>query len=132
MCLLSRHHPLARRERMTLDDYLGCSHVVVDVSDGRQGHIDRRLEGLGRPRWASLTVPYHATAAASVPSTALVATLPAGLAPRLAGTITVPAPPEIDPVGCSMSRHPRLDEDPPQRWLREHDPVRSGGPLLTS
>lgn len=121
-CLVSSHHPLARRERVTLTDYLGCAHIVIDIADGRQGQVDRQLESLGRPRRASLTVPYHAAAAAAVAGTALVATVPASLAVRQAvpGTTSViPAPDEIGPMGYSMSWHPRLDDDAGQRWLRD-------------
>jgi len=34
VCLLAGDHRLAGGERMTLDDYLGCSHVVIDDSMG--------------------------------------------------------------------------------------------------
>ncbi|MFF7755933.1 LysR family transcriptional regulator [Streptomyces sp. NPDC007971] len=121
-CLVSSHHPLAGHPAVSLQDYLECTHVVVDVTDGRQGHVDRCLESLGSPRRAGVTVPYHAAAAAAVPGTSLVATLPASLAIQHAspGTTTViPAPSEIGPMGYAMSWHPRLDHDAAQRWLRD-------------
>jgi DNA-binding transcriptional LysR family regulator len=121
-CLLSSHHPLAQRTVLSLDDYVHSSHVVVDVTDGRQGHVDRRLESLGRPRRASVTVPYHAAAAAAVPGTSLVATLPSSFAIRHAtpgATTVIPAPAEIGPMSYAMSWHPRLDDDAAQRWLRD-------------
>jgi DNA-binding transcriptional LysR family regulator len=121
-CLLSSHHPLAQRTVLSLEDYLHSSHVVVDVTDGRQGHVDRRLESLGRPRRASVTVPYHAAAAAAVPGTSLVATLPSSFAIRHAtpgATTVIPAPAEIGPMSYAMSWHPRLDDDAAQRWLRD-------------
>lgn len=121
-CLVSSHHPLAQRSALPLEDYLDCAHVVVDVTDGRQGHIDRRLESLGTPRRASVTVPYHAAAAAAVPGTSLVATLPTGFAIQHAtpGTTTViPAPDVIGPMSYAMSWHPRLDDDAAHRWFRD-------------
>ena len=121
-CLVSSHHPLARCQHVTLEDYLGCAHIVIDVADGRQGHVDRRLEALGKPRRASVTVPYHAAAADAVPGTALVATLPASFAIRHAVpglTAVIPAPDEIGAMSYAMSWHPRLDDDDAQRWLRE-------------
>ena len=114
-CLVSAYHPMAHRERVTLEDYLGCAHIVVDVADGRQGHIDRRLESLGRPRRASVTVPYHAAAAAAVPGTTLVATLPAGLAIQHAApgvTSVIPAPDEIGAMSYSMPWHPAWTTTP--------------------
>jgi DNA-binding transcriptional LysR family regulator len=121
-CLVADAHPLARRSGLTLDDYLDCAHVVIDIADGRQGNVDRRLETLGRPRRASVTVPYHAAAAAAVPGTPLVATLPVDLATRLAVpgvTAVVAAPEQVGAIACAMSWHPRLDDDAAQRWLRE-------------
>jgi DNA-binding transcriptional LysR family regulator len=121
-CLVASGHPLARREHITLDDYIGCEHIVIDIADGRQGHVDRRLESLGRPRRASLTVPYHAAAAAAVAGTTLVATLPVSLAAQYAvpgSTSAIPVPEPIGPTSFSMSWHPRLDTDPAQRWLRD-------------
>jgi DNA-binding transcriptional LysR family regulator len=121
-CLLASHHPLAGRENITLDDYLGCAHIVIDVAAGRQGHLDRQLEALGTFRRASLTVPYHAAAAAAVAGTMLVATLPVSLAAQYAipgTTSAIPAPEQIRPTSCTMSWHPRLDDDAAQRWLRD-------------
>lgn len=120
-CLLSTHHPLAQSPDVSLADYLDCAHIVVDVTDGRQGHIDRRLEALGRPRRASVTVPYHAAAAAAVPGSALVATLPRNFAIQHATpgvTTVIPAPGAIGPMRYAISWHPRLDDDAAQRWLR--------------
>ncbi len=120
-CLIPSHHPLAQRAALSLEDYLGCAHIVVDVTDGRQGHVDRRLEALGSPRRASVTVPYHAAAAAAVPGSSLVATLPTDFAVQQAVpgvTTVVPAPPEIGAMSYAMSWHPRLDDDAAHRWLR--------------
>lgn len=120
-CLVSSHHPLALRCAVSLEDYLQCAHVVVDVTDGRQGHVDTRLESLGRSRRATVTVPYHTAAAAAVPGTSLVATLPRRLAVQHAAagiTSVIPAPDDIGAMSYAMSWHPRLDNDPAQRWLR--------------
>jgi DNA-binding transcriptional LysR family regulator len=69
-----------------------------------------------------VTVPYHAAAAAAVPGTQLVATLPSSFASQhMAPGITtvIPAPDEIGTVSFVMSWHPRLDNDAAQRWLRD-------------
>ena len=121
-CLVSSQHPLAQRSAVSLEDYLKCAHIVVDITDGRQGLVDRRLEVLGSPRRASVTVPYHAAAVAAVPGTPLVATLPQSFAIQHAApgiTSVIPAPDEIGPLSYTMSWHPRLDNDAAQRWLRQ-------------
>ncbi|MEU0949975.1 LysR family transcriptional regulator [Streptomyces canus] len=121
-CLVSSGHPLAGRMQVTLEDYLGCAHIVIDIAGGRQGHLDRRLEALGRPRRASVTVPYHFAATAAVPGTSLVATLPESFARQHATpgvTTVIPVPEEFGTLDLAISWHPRLDDDAAQRWLRD-------------
>ncbi len=119
VCVLSADHPLARRRRLTLAEYLDCSHVVVATERGLQPAIDQRLQSLGSPRRASLTVPYHAAAPLAVPGTVLVATVPAGIAEPSADLAVVAAPKEIEPLQYSMTWHPRLNRDPAHVWLRD-------------
>jgi DNA-binding transcriptional LysR family regulator len=129
VCVMSAGHPLAAAGPLTLGDYLACDHVVVDVLAGRQGTVDTRLEALGRPRRASVTVSYHAFAAAAIRGTPLIATLPRRFAGHLAADRTLAvtsAPEEIGTLSFSMAWHPRLDGDPAQRWLR--DTARAAAP----
>ncbi|MGW7578443.1 bifunctional DNA primase/polymerase [Streptomyces sp. NPDC054765] len=66
------------------------------------------------------------TDAAQLPGTRLITTLPHRIAAEHASDPalrTLPAPQEIPPLRYQMSWHPRLDDDPAQRWLR--DTVRS-------
>ena len=119
--LLAADHPLAGRNSLTLDEFLSAAHVLVEVQRGETPAIDRALTGLGRPRRVALTVPYHSTAVAAVPGTPLVATLPRRLLAGLADPAVriVGAPPEIETMPYLMVWHPRLDDDPAQRWLRD-------------
>ena len=123
VCVLSSRHPLAGEGAIALDDYLRCEHVLVNVTDGRQGIVDNRLEALGRPRRAAVSVPYHALAAGLVADTDLVATLPwrgvDGLGLSREAVAIMAAPAELDPTSFSIAWHPRLDDDPAQQWLRE-------------
>ncbi len=118
VCLMSADHPLASRSRLSTPEYLDCSHVEVAVVAGHQTLIDRRLAA---PRSVSLSVPYHSAAPLSVRGTHLVATLPWRLVAQYATDPTmciVAAPAEIEPLNYLMVWHPRLDDDPAQRWLR--------------
>ena len=122
LCVMAHDHPLADRQRLTLAEYLGATHVIVDTYDGRQTVIENRLEKLGTPRRAGLTVPYHSAAAPAVAGTPLIATLPARLLsdPRPDPSLrVVRAPEEIKPLRYQMCWHPRLDTDPAQQWLRD-------------
>ena len=120
-CLLSVDHPLASRATLTLDEFLGVAHCVVDVLQGEQSSVDRRLSELGAHRVAALSVPYHTAAVLAVPGTPLVATLPTRLLSRVddPGVRVVGAPVEVATMPYLMSWHARLDDDPAQRWLRD-------------
>jgi DNA-binding transcriptional LysR family regulator len=123
VCVVDADHPLADHiESVSLDEYLGCSHVSVEIVGGEQAVIDHYLQRLGTPRRITLRVPYHFVAARVLPGTSLVATLPAKLVAQVGiqpGLRVVPAPVEIETMSYVMVWHPRLDDDPAQSWLRE-------------
>ncbi|MFJ5176843.1 LysR family transcriptional regulator [Streptomyces griseoviridis] len=122
VCVMARDHPLADRQQLTLGDYLDSTHVIVATVGGRQTAIDDLLEQRRTPRRAGLTVPYHSVAPLALPGTRLIATLPRRIAAEHASDPalrTSPAPQEIPPLRYHMTWHPRLDDDPAQRWLRD-------------
>lgn len=122
LCLLSSAHPLACRERLSLEDYLRCTHVSVESAGVGQPTIERRLSTLSARRAVGLAVPYYSVAAGAVAGTPLVATLPARLAIQHTGDPElriVRAPEEIEPLTIRMVWHPRLEDDPAHGWLRE-------------
>ena len=126
VCVMAADHPLAGRKRLTLDQYLRCSHLVIDIIDGEQPLIASRLRELGAARRAALTLPLLVGAPAALPDTNLVATLNGRLVDRCVGDpalAVVAAPVELEPFDYFMVWHPRLDHDPAQQWLR--DTIRS-------
>jgi DNA-binding transcriptional LysR family regulator len=122
VCVMSADHPLAKRKRLTLDEYVRCSHLVIDIIDGEQPLIADRLRELGVARRAAVTLPQNAGAPDALPGTNLVATLNKRLVDRYAddpALAVVAAPVELEPFQYFMVWHPRLDHDPAQQWLRE-------------
>jgi DNA-binding transcriptional LysR family regulator len=105
VCVTSANHPLAKRKRLTLDEYLRCSHLVIDIIDGDQPVIADRLREL------------------VLPDTDLVATLNRRVVERLLpddrSLAVAAAPVELEPFDFLMIWHPRLDHDPAQQWLRD-------------
>jgi DNA-binding transcriptional LysR family regulator len=122
VCVMSADNPLAKRKRLTLDAYVRCSHLVIDIIDGEQPLIANRLRELGVARRAALTLPLNAGALSALPGTNLVATLNRRLVDRYAddpALAVVAAPVELEPFQYFMFWHPRLDHDPAQQWLRD-------------
>ncbi len=124
VCVMHRSHPLSTQESITLDEYLTCHHLVIDITDGMQPSIDQVLAAHGTPRRASLTMPFHATAPAALIDTQLVLSIPSqvlvnyvvGHGPELC---VLPAPPEISPLPYYMSWHARVQHDKGHQWLRQ-------------
>jgi DNA-binding transcriptional LysR family regulator len=126
VCVMSADNPLAKRKRLTLDEYIRCSHLVIDIIDGEQPLIASRLRDLGVARRAALTWPLNAGTPFALPSTNLIATLNKRLVDRYVddpALAVVAAPVELEPFEYVMFWHPRLDHDPAQQWLR--DTIRS-------
>ena len=126
VCVMSADHPLVKRKRLTLDEYVRCSHLVIDIIDGEQPLIAHRLRELGVARRAAVTLPQNAGAPSALPGTNLVATLNKRLVDRYVDDpelAVVAAPVELEPFQYFMVWHPRLDHDPAQQWLR--DTIRS-------
>lgn len=118
VCVMAADHPLAGRDALDLETYLGQPHLVVDVRGGDQSVIEGQLGSLGIRRRAALRLPYHSAATAALAGTTLVATLPEKMVSPGAGLHVCAAPPEIEAMSYRMVWHPRLEGDPAQRWLR--------------
>lgn len=121
-CVMAADHPMSHHEQLTLDEYLACTHISIDLADGGQPTIERRLSTLVAPRAIGLAVPFFTAAPLAAVGTRLVATLPGRLAVQHAtdpGLRLVRAPAEIESMTMRMVWHPRLDDDPAQRWLRD-------------
>jgi DNA-binding transcriptional LysR family regulator len=122
VCVMAANHPLAKRKRLTLDEYLRCSHLMIDIIDGQQPVIDNRLRDLGLARRGALMLPLFVGAPAALPESNLVATLTERLMDRYGddpAIAVVRAPVELEPMEYFMVWHPRLDHDPAQQWLRD-------------
>ncbi len=120
VCLVRTNHPLLKR-RLTLKRYLEHKHLVVSLTDGRQGLLELALHKLGHRRDAQLKVPYFGAVGPIIERTDMIATLPRRLATRLSATSNTcitPAPIELPTLTHIQVWHPRDDSDPAHKWLR--------------
>jgi DNA-binding transcriptional LysR family regulator len=112
-------HPLSRRP-VGPDDYAAWSHVVAWRQGLDLGRIDEGLTKLGLSRNVMTTVDGFSAALALARGSDLVATVPdkhtAGLRD---GMFTFPIPLPLDPFTICLLWHPRCDDDPAHRWLRD-------------
>ncbi len=115
------NHPLFDRP-MTPERYVEPGHVVASRRGSGTGPVDEALEALGLVREIVAVVPGFPDALAIARCSDLVALAPSsclsasGWASNLR-TFGLPIP--TPKVFVYMMWHPRLDADPPHRWLRE-------------
>lgn len=122
VCVVAADHPLAGRDALDLDTYLGCRHIEVSVGDAGEPAVNRRLTVGGEDREIALTVPFFASALPAAAATDLVATLPWRLVAQHglpADVRMLAAPAEVGRLTYRMVWHPRLDAEAAHGWLRE-------------
>ncbi|HEY4048134.1 MAG TPA: LysR family transcriptional regulator [Acidobacteriaceae bacterium] len=120
ICAVSRDSRFG--DRLSLQQYLAASHIVVPTLAGVQTIPDKRLTAVGAKRSSFIRVPYFGVALQCLPGTELVLTLTSGLTSVVRGDRRlrlVKAPQELHPFHFLMAWHPRLNSDPRHGWLRE-------------
>lgn len=119
--LARRDHPRIKRGKLTLDDYLACSHVLI-APRGRQGsRIDTLLAEQGRSRRIALTVPDFLLGPYVVAETALLLSAGQRLLRSFVGQLPVQVvalPFDLPAFDVYMVWHARVHSDPAFVWFR--------------
>lgn len=121
MCMVRRGHPRIKKV-LSLETYLAERHVVIAPGGTPGTLVDNVLAQHGLERRTALRVTNFLIAPVVVSQTDFINTMPTRLARQLASTYAlrlVPAPIELPQFEYCLMWHPRLDNDPAQRWLRE-------------
>jgi DNA-binding transcriptional LysR family regulator len=115
-------HPLSTGD-VTALRYVEHPHVSVSREGEAWDPIDDALEEAGLARTVALVVPSFYAALHIVAKSDLVGAVPrwmAGTAITAFNLVTFPLPVETTGIAVSQAWHPRFDDDPPHRWLRQH------------
>ena len=107
--------------KLTLDQYLALEHVVV-APLGRPSHVDQVLSERGQRRRIRQIVPYFLAGLHVASTTDCILTVSERAARALADTLrlrllTPPLP--LGSYPLHLLWHPRLENEPANRWLRE-------------
>jgi DNA-binding transcriptional LysR family regulator len=113
-------HPLAKSRRMSLDNFLGCDHVLVSPTGGSfRGPTDEELARLGRRRDVRYSVPSFLLVPELLQIGDLIAVVPSRLIGRQNPRLKLLKPPiELAPFDVIAVWHPRSNQDGAHRWLR--------------
>ena len=121
VCILRRGHPAATSP-LSLDAFLGLSHLLVSPENERFGLMDAALAQRGLKRRLALTLPQLYAAPLLVARSDMIATLMGGVvraSGHTAELVVLPSPIALDPVPFVLSWHGRNDGHPAQRWFRD-------------
>ncbi|OGT36618.1 MAG: hypothetical protein A3F12_00845 [Gammaproteobacteria bacterium RIFCSPHIGHO2_12_FULL_38_14] len=123
-CIVNSHHPLAKKKRITLSDYIAYPHIAWRTKNPEfQSEIDQTLQALGKPpRNTILHTPYFSTifkvleksdnVIASITRSALSL-----LSPKHHFSIKLFPFRIPDAISC-IAWHTQFDNDQAHTWLR--------------
>ena len=121
VCVMRRGHPLAGRDRLSLDDYCGARHLRVNFHGRAHGFVDEELARLGRQRRVVMTVNQFSTAGCVVHESDLLTVLPRSFVPATGfeAELAVRALPfELPRIRVGLLWHRRHEHDAAQQWMR--------------
>jgi len=120
VCVVRTGHPKVGK-RLTLDQYLALDHIVVSPL-GRSSHVDAVLAERGHERRIRRTVPFFNSGLLMAAATDYVLTVSDRAALALAPTLglrLVEPPLPLSAYSLNLLWHPRLENEPANRWLRD-------------
>jgi DNA-binding transcriptional LysR family regulator len=120
VCVIRRDHPRVGR-RLTLDEYLALEHIVVSPL-GRPSAVDAALAERGHKRRITRVVPFFMSGLLMAATTDYALTVSDRAALALAQTLPLrilEPPLPLAPYSLNLLWHPRLENEPANRWLRD-------------
>ena len=121
VCVFRARGPLAK-QRLTLARFAKAPQVVVSRRGRARGIVDERLAARGIERRVAAVVPTYLLALWLASQTDYLALVPRRVAQAAAarfGLRMAPLPIEQTPFAIAQAWHPRFDDDPAHRWLRQ-------------
>jgi|TARA_R110002094_G_scaffold29052_2_gene42049 DNA-binding transcriptional LysR family regulator len=118
VCAVGRRHPLAGRKQISLDDYLGMTHIHVSSRSRGGGLVDIELERLGLSRQITVRLQHYQAAFHMIDAVDLAVTAPLQLTGMYDCRI-FPLPIEVPNLDLHLYWHVATDQAPISQWLRQ-------------
>ncbi|MGC8401128.1 LysR substrate-binding domain-containing protein [Enterobacter mori] len=115
-------HPLAALSAISINDYVSWGHVVASPDGSLHGFVDDVLAEQSMKRKVASVVPGFPTALSVALASDLIAMVPAlylrnQTMPENLHVFELPF--KARTITVSQMWHPRMEQDPGHRWLRE-------------
>ncbi|MGB9090291.1 MAG: LysR family transcriptional regulator [Pseudomonas farsensis] len=117
VCAMRPGHPLAE-SKLTLDSYLGMTHIHISSRRNGLGYVDLALGKMGVQRRVALRSQHYLMASQVLQQTDMVMTVPERFA-RRHQLRHQPLPVEVPALETHLYWHESTDQDPANRWMRE-------------
>ncbi|PAU87188.1 LysR family transcriptional regulator [Pseudomonas sp. WN033] len=119
VCVMRQGHPLASKERLSLDDYLAQSHIHISSRRNGLGHVDLALGKMGIQRNVVLRSQHYQMAPLVLDNTDLVMTVHERFAKRHHLHFAQLPIDDVPAIETHIFWHESTDQDPANRWMRE-------------
>ncbi|MBW0234997.1 MULTISPECIES: LysR family transcriptional regulator [Pseudomonas] len=119
VCAMRQEHPLADKSAISLDDYLGLTHIHISTRRNGLGEVDLALGKMGQQRKITLRSQHYLMASNVLQQTDMVMTVPERFARRHALHFVALPLNELPTVETHLYWHESTEQDPANRWMRE-------------
>ena len=111
-------HPIMKKKKISMDEYLSLSHIHVSNRKSGIGLVDMALNRLGHSRKITLRSQNFLVAPFVIERSDLVISTTRGFA-KHRGLEVMELPFKIDPIVLHLYWHESKDSDPSNQWMRE-------------
>lgn len=121
VCVMGESHPLADKDRLTVNDMLSFPHIVITGGGDKASDLDRELKALNMQRTIGIKVPFFSAAFSMICKTHHLLVLPYHIAANISRTLPIthkPLPFRLPENKYWLLWHPRYDSDPVHIWFR--------------
>ena len=119
VCAMRPAHPLAGQPSISLDEYLGLTHIHISTRRNGLGQVDLALGKMGLQRKITLRSQHYLMASNVLQHTDMVMTVPERFARRHALHFVGLPLNELPNVETHLYWHESTEQDPANRWMRE-------------
>ena len=119
VCAMRPAHPLAGQPSVSLDEYLGLTHIHISTRRNGLGQVDLALGKMGLQRKITLRSQHYLIASNVLQHTDMVMTVPERFARRHALHFVALPLNELPSVETHLYWHESTEQDPANRWMRE-------------
>jgi len=116
--IVRKGHPIAKKRKLSLEDYLSLSHIQISKRSSGIGHVDMTLNRLGVSRRIALRAQHYLVAPYIIQQSDLAITSIKSFA-RGRDLKTLSLPFKIDPLILHLYWHESKDQDASNIWMRD-------------